>query len=218
MHFICYYYDKDKTKSTYYTDCATRLKNQLESYGHKTSFDYINFKERGLNDSYSRLNMIKPQYVLEKMQELNDSVVWIDADCVVLQSLEEFEKLQNYDFAYCVRHHDNRTPHAAVLYFNNTESSKNFLNSWKLINEEKVKDDSYDCTEHCTLIDEWDKLNQKEKDQGVQLLKQKEFRNMAYSGVYDYYKNISKQQNSSIKIWIGISPDAWEYERLRNKQ
>jgi hypothetical protein len=207
MHFVSYYYDRDETKSTYYKTCAARVESQLHSYGYKTSFDYINFAEQGLNTTYLKLNMIKPKYLLQKMQELNDSVVWIDADCYLKARLEEFENLQDFDIGCCIRHHDNKTPHAAILYFNNTDNAKQFLRDWQAINEIKEKDDTYHCSEHCTLID---LLNETKIS-----LKIKEFRGIAHSGVYEIGQRIPV--NTGIKLWIGISPDAWEYERIKSQ-
>jgi hypothetical protein len=183
------------------------VQSELHSYGYETSFDYINFKQQGLNTTYLKLNMIKPKYLLQKMKELNDSVVWIDADCYLKARLEEFENLQDFDVAYCVRQHDNKTPHAAILYFNNTDNAKQFLRDWQAINEIKEKDDTYECSEHCTLIDV---LNETKIP-----LRIKEFRGISYSGVYETGDRLPV--NTGIKLWIGISPDAWEYERTKNR-
>ncbi len=213
MHFISYYYDSDPTKSTYYKNCATVLKNQLEKYNYKTSFDNIDFKQKGLRSEYIKLNMIKPQYILEKMEQLNDSVVWIDADCVVKKRIEEFENLNEYDMAYAIREHDNITPHAALLYFNNTDRSKKFLNSWKAINDIKVKDDSYNCTEHCTLIDELKSLQEKEKTENTVLLKTIGFVNLARAGSYTQCEHMT-----DVKVCIGISQLGWEHEFMLQTQ
>ena len=207
MHFVSYYYDRDETKSTYYKTCAALVESQLHSYGYKTSFDYINFAEQGLNTTYLKLNMIKPKYLLQKMEKLNDSVVWIDADCYLKARLEEFENLQDFDIGCCIRHHDNKTPHAAILYFNNTDNSRQFLKDWQAVKEIKEKNDTYQCSEHCTLID---LLNETKIP-----LKIKEFRGIAHSGAYEISKRIPA--NTEIKLWIGISPDAWEYERTKTQ-
>jgi hypothetical protein len=207
MHFISYYYDKNPSESTYYSTCAANLAKQLSSYGYEYSFDYINFDKEGLDSTYLKLNMIKPSFILKKIKELNDSVIWIDADCYLKARLEEFENLQDFDIGYCIRHHDNKTPHAAILYFNNTDNAKQFLRDWQAINEIKEKDDTYHCSEHCTLID---LLNETKIPLNI-----KEFRGIAHSGVYEIGQRIPV--NTGIKLWIGISPDAWEYERTKNQ-
>jgi hypothetical protein len=205
MIFVSYYYDRDYSKSTYYKDCSERVRNQLHNYGYKTDFDNINFDLLGLNSSYLKLNMIKPTFLLDKLKKHQEPVIWIDADCIVNHRLEEFETIpENVDIAYCIRHHDNKTPHAAVLYFGNTENANLFLREWEAVNKVKEKDETYDCSEHCTLIDQL-----KETKLPLNIM---EFKNIAYSGAYEMGNKVS-----GVKIWIGISPDAWEYERNKSR-
>lgn len=205
MHFVSYYYDRDETKSIYYKTCSSKIKSQLESYGYNTSFNHINFFEQGLNTTYLKLNMIKPKYLLQKMEELDDSVVWIDADCYLTSRLEEFENLSSFDMGVCMRVQDATTPHAAILYFNNTDNSRHFLREWQSINEIKEKDDTYDCSEHCTLIDLF-------KETKIPL-NVKEFTGIVYATDYENIKKV--EPNSEIKLWIGISQGARDYERNR---
>lgn len=212
MHFVSYYYDKDPSKSTYYKDCANNLEKQLQSYGYKCSFDYINFDQQGLNSTYLKLNMIKPSFILKKMKELNDSIIWIDADCYVVSRLNEFEDITNFDLAYSIREHDGINPHAALLYFNNTENSIKFLNEWESINSIKVNDPTYDCSEHCTLIDLLKENPESTVRKSKIELNIKKFNGLARTGDYQNF-NLAKQLN--VKVWIGISPSAWEYERSR---
>jgi hypothetical protein len=205
MIYVSYYYDRDPTTSTYYSRCSDRLKEQLKLFNYKNDFQYIDFVKEGLNSSYLKLNMIKPSFLLQKLEEHNSPVIWIDADCIVKQRLHEFENIESdIDIAYCIRHHDNKTPHAAILYFGNTDNAKQFLKDWEAINKIKEKDDTYICSEHCTLID----LLQETKIP----LKKREFRNIAYSGAYHIGDRVS-----DFKIWIGISPDAWEFEKSKFK-
>ena len=204
MYFVSYYYDKNPQESTYYTDCKNRLETQLIYYGHKCSFDYIDFASQGLDTSYLKLNMIKPTYLLQKLEQLNESVCWIDADCMVKSKVEELENLDNdFDMAICIREHDGITPHAGLIYFNKTENSIKFLKEWKSINDVKKNDDSYKCSEHCTLIDLYNTTN-------IPLRIQR-YVGLAKSGDYGMGKF------AQTKVWIGISPAAWEYERARNQ-
>jgi hypothetical protein len=205
MIYVSYYYDRDPAVSTYYSVCSKKLKEQLDLYNCKNDFQYIDFVKEGLNSTYLKLNMIKPSFLLQKLEQHNTPVVWIDADCILKEKLYEFETIESdIDIAYCIRHHDNKTPHAAILYFGNTDNAKQFLKDWEAINKIKEKDDSYICSEHCTLID----LLEKTKIP----LKKKEFKNLAHSGVYDMGNRIIGP-----KIWIGISPDAWEFEKSKFK-
>lgn len=201
MHFVSYYYDKDETKSTYYKDCYHRLKGQLDQYSYKQSVDNINFDKQGLDSRYHRLNMIKPEFLLQKMEQLNDAVVWIDADCIVNHRLTELENA-DCDIGFFIRHHDNRTPHAAIIYFNNTEKSKQFLLKWKEICDIKKNDPTYDCTEHCILVDLFNVIDP--------TIKLEKYYNIAASG--DYNLGLHPQLKK-FKVWVGISPEAYEYEK-----
>lgn len=216
MHFVSYYYDRDETKSTYYKTCAACLESQLHSYGYKTSFNYINFAEQGLNTTYLKLNMIKPKYILQKMKELNDSVVWIDADCDMVSPITEFETLpDDFDLAYCVREHDGINPHAAVLYFNKTKNAINFLQEWENINNIKVKDPTYNCSEHCTLIDllrENPSSSIRKTNIPLNIVSFKDIIRANYYGDNNILKLQASKYKTPVKIWIGISPAAFEYD------
>jgi len=201
MHFVSYYYDKDETKSTYYKDCYLRLKNQLDHYNYKQSVDNINFDQSGLDSRYHRLNMIKPRFLLDKINQLNDAVVWIDADCLVNDRLTELESA-DCDIGFFIRHHDNQTPHAAIIYFNNTPNSKQFLLEWERICDIKKNDPTYDCTEHCILVDLFKTIDPK--------IKIEKYYGVAGSGPYELGNLPTIKRH---KIWVGISPEAYEYER-----
>jgi len=216
MHFISYYYDKNPSESTYYSTCAANLAKQLSSYGYEYSFDYINFDKEGLDSSYLKLNMIKPSFILKKIKELNTGVIWIDADCSIVKPITEFKNLPNdFDLAYGIREHDNINPHAAVLYFNKTENSIKFLQEWETLNNIKVKDPNYDCSEHCTLID----LLRENPESSIRKtnipLNIKSFKDIIRA---DYLGNAKlKQYYNSVKIWIGISPAAFEYTKQQEQ-
>lgn len=214
MHFVSYYYDKNPSESTYYHDCAVNLAKQLESFGYKYSFDYIDFDGRGLNSSYLKLNMIKPSFILQKMKELNDGIIWIDADCCVTSRLTEFEQLNfdDFDLAYAIREHDGINPHAALLYFNKTDKSIEFLKEWEQLNSIKVNDPTYDCSEHCTLIDLLKENPESTVRKSKIELNIKKFEGLAKTGDYRLSR-FSIPMN--VKVWIGISPAAWQYERAR---
>ena len=149
--------------------------------------------------------MIKPRFLLDKIEKLNDSVVWIDADCIVNHRLTELESA-NCDIGFFIRHHDNTTPHAAIIYFNNTPKAKEFLLKWESICDIKKNDPTYDCTEHCILVDLF-----KELDHTTKIEK---YYNITGSGDYGVGK---LSQMKHMKVWVGISPEAYEYEKNKAK-
>jgi hypothetical protein len=189
MNYITYYYDKDITKSTFYFDCYQKLKTQLEFYSDTLIGENINFSEMSL-DAYDKLNLYKPTYILKKIYELNTPVIWIDADTTINSKIIEFKDI-SCDIGFAIREHDNRTPHAAIIYFSNTKKSIDFLLEWeKLCNEKKYV--PWNCTEHCLLVD---LFNQ----------------NSSNASMCKFYNLASIGRNT--KISIGISPAGWEYER-----
>jgi hypothetical protein len=192
MRFISYYYDKDPNKSTFYKDCYVNLEKQITSFGQNIHSENINFREMNI-DAYDKLNLYKPTYILQKLEQFKEPVVWIDADTTVNSKVTEFENI-NCDIGFAIREHDNKTPHAALIYFGYTDNSINFLCEWEKLCIEKMNV-VWDCTEHCILVDLFNNL--------------------------DHTYNISKfyglaSVRHQTKVKIGISPAGWEYER--NKQ
>lgn len=48
----------------------------------------------------------KPQFILNKLEELKSPVVWIDADAEILRRPDLLYELENYDLAYYTRNRD----------------------------------------------------------------------------------------------------------------
>ena len=193
--FISYYYDKNPLQSKFYKECSLNLEKQLNYFGYKLISDNINFASMGI-EAYDKLNLYKPTFILNKIKELNSSVVWIDADAQIFDSLTEFDGIDDAcDIGFATREHDNTTPHASFIYFNNTQGSINFLKLWETQCKEKYHI-PYDCTEHCILVELF-----KEIDPPIR--------------VYNFL-NLASISNKT-KIRIGISPAGWEYERNKTK-
>lgn len=193
MKFINYYYDKDPSKSSFYEDCYLNLKKQLNSFGHELIADNIDFERMGLS-AYDKLNLYKPTFILEKLDQLQEPVAWIDADTNVYGAITEFQNL-DCDIAFATREHDGKTPHAALIYFGNTKKSREFLTRWKELCDDKRLDLDWKCTEHCILVDLFNELTDSFK-------------------IINFYNLASISRNTKVKI--GISPAGWEYERNKN--
>jgi predicted transcriptional regulator len=65
--------------------------------------------------------------VLNQVQKFNQPIIWIDADSVVNELPLEFDNI-DADVA-CVEK-ANGCPESALIYFNNTEKSINFIKTW----------------------------------------------------------------------------------------
>lgn len=118
--FITYY--SDIPPSTFYSTNAFKLKNRIEQLGGK-----IHIEQLPNLGSYAMNCLKKPKYILDCIQKFNQPLIWIDADSVVNELPIEFDTI-DADVA-CVEK-SNGCPESALIYFNNTEKSINFIKSW----------------------------------------------------------------------------------------
>jgi len=199
MKFITYYFDMDKD-NLYYEQCFHNLKTNLQKLNYELIGENINFKNLKL-EKYEKINLYKPTYILNKLKELKESMVWIDADTKVNSHIKEFE-IDNYDIIFVNR--KDKIPYAGCIYFNNTEESITFLKKWEMICIEKYFID-YNCTEHCLLVD---LLKNYDNDK----IKINFIDNIA-STTYNLEEN-----NNNSKILFGLSKNGVEFEKslLRN--
>ena len=186
--FLTFYYDYDDSK--YYESCANRLKNQIESSGGT-----LIIKQPRLSESYLLNCLEKPKIILNTLQEIKKSLIWIDADCIINTLPVEFDNLNAHDIGFVIRNHDYKTPHSALIYFNYNEKVLQFIKLWieKCDNEKlNVLNGTYKCGDHCKLIDLYNEI----KD-------------------IDYALLSPKYASTNIKesmILIGISPGGFNLE------
>lgn len=118
--FVTYY--SDIPPSTFYRDGAIKLKTRIEELGGRI------YTEQLPNlGSYAMNCLRKPKFILDCLHKLNEAVIWIDADSIVNSLPIE---LNNLDADVACVEKANGCPESALIYFNNTEKSKNFLQSW----------------------------------------------------------------------------------------
>ena len=118
--FITYFYDKNPTESNFYETCSLNLEKQLTNFGYKLISENIDFNSLGI-PSYEKLTLYQPTYIKNKIKELKSPIIWIDADAQIFDSITEFDNIDNTcDIGFALREHDNKTPHSAFIYFNNT--------------------------------------------------------------------------------------------------
>ena len=147
--FLTFYYDYDSSK--YYESCANRLKSQIESAGGT-----LLVKKPQLSESYLLNCLEKPKIILNTLQEIKKSLIWIDADCFINKLPIEFDNLNTHDIGFVIRNHDYKTPHSALIYFNYNEKVLRFIEVWieKCDSErQNVLNGTYKCGDHCKLID-----------------------------------------------------------------
>jgi hypothetical protein len=118
--FVSYY--SDTSPSTFYKDSGLKLKKRIEILGGK-----IYLQELMSLGNYAANCLRKPKFILDCLQKFNQPIIWIDADSVVNSLPIELDNISE-DVACVVK--ANGCPESALIYFNNTEKSKQFINSW----------------------------------------------------------------------------------------
>lgn len=118
--FVSYY--SDIPPSTFYSESAKKLKQTIENLGGR-----IYIEQLPNLGSYAMNCLRKPKYILDCLNKFQEPVIWIDADSLVHFLPTEMDCL-DVDVS-CVEK-SNGCPESALIYFNNTEGSRSFINSW----------------------------------------------------------------------------------------
>jgi hypothetical protein len=118
--FVSYY--SDIPPSTFYSESAKKLKQTIENLGGR-----IYIEQLPNLGSYAMNCLRKPKFIFECLNKFQEPVIWIDADSLVHSLPIEMDNLE-VDVA-CVEK-SNGCPESALIYFNNTEGSRSFINSW----------------------------------------------------------------------------------------
>ena len=146
--FISFY--SDRTGTNYYSTMNGLLKSRLDELGATYHIEELPSK-----DHYMLNCLMKPQFILDCIKKLDEPLIWIDIDCKINELPEEFDSVDT-DIACSLREHDFKTPHSAILYFNNTEKSILFLEDWikrcEDVTEEAIQG-TYTGSDHHLLIE-----------------------------------------------------------------
>jgi hypothetical protein len=118
--FVSYY--SDIPPNTFYSDSAKKLKEKIQELGGR-----LHIEQLPNLGSYAMNCLRKPKYILECLNKFQEPVIWIDADSLIHSLPTEMDDL-DVDVA-CVEK-ANGCPESALIYFNNTEGSRSFINSW----------------------------------------------------------------------------------------
>ena len=121
---ISFYSDiEDKT---YYSDHAKRLTQECESLD--IPYDIQNKESLG---SYQLNCLSKPTFILEKLEEHNEPLVWMDVDSKIHKTLDVFDTFdETVDLVFSTANGHISGMKASPLYFGNTDASKNFIHAW----------------------------------------------------------------------------------------
>lgn len=118
MKLVSFYADTDG--DTFYSDSAKKLKTQCSSLGVDCSIN-----ERDFGNTWIDNVRAKPVFLLQMLEELGESFVWLDCDSQVLKPIDF--KIKS-DWGVYLR--EDGTPHDFVHYVSNTPNAKKFLEKW----------------------------------------------------------------------------------------
>lgn len=118
--FITYY--SDLSPSTFYKDSAISLESKIKELGGRLYSEQL--PSLG---SYAMNCLRKPKFILDCLNKFKEPLIWIDADSKINELPIELDNLEE-DIA-CVEK-SNGCPESALIYFNNTDNSKQFIIEW----------------------------------------------------------------------------------------
>jgi len=135
--FLISFYSDIENK-TYYSNNANRLREECKSLDIQCS---IQHKES--LGSY-RLNCLsKPQFILDKLLEIDQPLVWMDVDSRLHKSLQIFDQFRESDTDMVVSTSNGQLSgmKASPLYFGNTDNAKEFIGAWIKTTKDIIEND-----------------------------------------------------------------------------
>jgi len=121
---ISFYSDLDG--STYYSDHAKRLKNQLDRLGLRSDI-----REKKSLGSYQKNCLSKPQFIYYMLVQKQQPILWLDVDSDVRQSLNVFDLFQdNTDLAFTCSLPKLYAAKASPIYLAFNSKVVEFLQHW----------------------------------------------------------------------------------------
>jgi len=142
---ISYYCDIDDSK--YYEKSYNRLKNKLDEYG----YDY-HIEELESLGSYRENCRRKPQYILDKMSQFDEDILWLDIDTILLNRMSELELMDiDVDLLFASSVPELIGIKASPIFFKNNQRAKEFLKHWKNLIDIS-RDNEQECFDHEVLF------------------------------------------------------------------
>jgi hypothetical protein len=107
--------------TTYYSDCAKNWIKNVKSF----DLDY-HIEELKSDKDYWANTRKKPKYILEKLNQFKEDVLWVDVDL----TFKSFEEYESYPIIALKRPSNGFRIHACALHFKYCDETLNFLNLW----------------------------------------------------------------------------------------
>jgi len=121
------FYTEFDPNSKYYTHHAKRLIGECKNF----NIDHHIVEVPSMGNYYANTRM-KPQFVLDAMNEFKTPLIWLDVDSYITRPID-VKSYYAHDFAGVKRNLKDSIDYpifAHCLYFNNTSSSIKLLNEW----------------------------------------------------------------------------------------
>jgi hypothetical protein len=113
-----------------YKEYGLRMEASAKRLGLPTSCDAL--ADRG---SWQANNYIKPAFILDKLNQFNQPVLWVDADAV-FHRMPDFLLWETSGFDVAAYYHGVKNPWAGTLFFQDNLASRKLLKLWiRLIQE-----------------------------------------------------------------------------------
>lgn len=142
---ISYYCDVDDSK--YYEKSYSRLKKKLDEYNYDYELDHV--ESLG---SYKENCRRKAQFILDKMEQCEENLLWLDIDTILLNKMEELELLEeDVDLLFASAIPQLAGIKASPIFFKNNKNSKQFLNHWKE-RIDTTRNEEQECFDHEVLF------------------------------------------------------------------
>jgi len=122
---------------TYYSDNAKRLIGECESLGIPHDI-----QEKETLGTYQLNCLSKPQYILDRLNELNRPLLWMDIDSKIHKPLVIFDQFdETVDMVVATANGQLSGIKASPLYFGNTEMARELLNVWIATTKDILEND-----------------------------------------------------------------------------
>lgn len=116
----------DVDDRTYYSDHAKRLKEECEKF----NIPYEIEPKDSLGD-YQLNCLSKPQYILDKLNEKQHPILWLDVDSYIHKPVDIFDTLgDGADAIFTTSNGMISGIKASPLYFGNTDNARKILQTW----------------------------------------------------------------------------------------
>ena len=113
-------------------------------------YEYVFDELKFTNDTYDHVTLHKPTFILDKLNQLNEPICWIDIDCLFLHKFDL--SLFVDDICLARRDPEKKAPHASVVYVANNQRAKDFVEEWKNRCNIQKNNPAYEGGDHSQLI------------------------------------------------------------------